>query len=83
MHLGQAMTITALSFIGIWEQTIRELRTNDNGAPFTTAESYEYSLKSFKKILGDEPIKGFDVSAAEIQKWKNGMHDGAVATVAK
>ena len=26
-----------------------ELRTNDNGARFTTAESYEYSLKSFKK----------------------------------
>ena len=63
----------ALSFIGIWEQTIRELRTNDNGARFTTAESYEYSLKSFKKILGDETVKGFDVSAAEIQKWKDGM----------
>ena len=68
----------ALSFIGIWEQTIQELRTNDNGARFTTAESYEYSLKSFKKILGDETIKGFDVSAAEIQKWKDGMHDGVV-----
>mgnify|MGYP001165793205 FL=1 len=42
-------TEKALSFIGIWEQTIQELRTNDNGARFTTAESYEYSLKSFKK----------------------------------
>lgn len=71
-------TEKALSFIGIWEQTIQELRTNDNGARFTTAESYEYSLKSFKKILGDETIKGFDVSAAEIQKWKDGMHDGVI-----
>lgn len=71
-------TEKALSFIGIWEQTIQELRTNDNGARFTTAESYEYSLRSFKKILGDETIKGFDVSAAEIQKWKDGMHDGVI-----
>lgn len=66
------------SFVGIWEQIIHELRTNDNGAQFTTAESYEYSLKSFKKILGGETIKGFNVSAAEIQKWKDGMHDGIV-----
>ena len=45
------------SFVGIWEQIIHELRTNDNGARFTTAESYEYSLKSFKKIFGGETIK--------------------------
>ncbi len=74
----QNITDVSQSFTGIWEQIIHELRTNDNGARFTTAESYEYSLKSFKKILGDETIKGFKVSAAEIQKWKDGMHDGIV-----
>ena len=43
---------------------------------FTTAESYECSLKSFRKILGTDVVKGFCISAAEIQKWKEGMHTG-------
>lgn len=64
------------SFIRIWEQIIHELRTDDGGARFTTAESYECALKSFRKILGTDMIKGFCSSAAEIQKWKDGMHNG-------
>lgn len=64
------------TFVGVWELIIHELRTNDGGARFTTAESYEFSLKSFKKILGENAVQGFNISAAEIQKWKNGMHDG-------
>lgn len=63
------------SFIGIWELIIHELRTDDGGTRFTTAESYECALKSFRKILGTNMIRGFYISAAEIQKWKDGMHN--------
>lgn len=64
------------SFFNIWETIIHELKTNDNGIRFTTSESYECALKSFKKILGKNSIVGFNISAAEIQKWKEGMHNG-------
>ena len=69
-------TTKSQSFIGIWELIIHELRTDDDGARFTTAESYECALKSFRKILGADMVKGFCISAAEIQKWKEGMHSG-------
>ena len=69
-------TTKAQTFVGVWEQIIHELRTDDGGARFTTAESYECALKSFRKILGSNMIRGFCISAAEIQKWKDGMHDG-------
>lgn len=64
------------SFFEIWNTIIHELKTNDNGIRFTTSESYECALKSFKKILGENAIVGFNISAAEIQKWKEGMHNG-------
>lgn len=64
------------SFFNIWKTIIHELKTNDNGIRFTTSESYECALKSFKKILGENAIAGFNISAAEIQKWKEGMHNG-------
>ena len=64
------------SFFEIWNTIIHELKTNDNGIRFTTSESYECALKSFKKILGENAITGFNISAAEIQKWKEGMHNG-------
>ena len=69
-------TTKAQSFVSVWEQVIHELRTDDGGVRFTTAESYECSLKSFRKILGIDVVKGFCISAAEIQKWKEGMHNG-------
>lgn len=74
--LSKEDTTQSQSFISIWEQVIHELRTEDGGARFTTAESYECSLKSFRKILGENAIKGFCVCAAELQKWKDGMHNG-------
>ena len=64
------------SFFNVWETIIHELKTNDNGIRFTTSESYECALKSFKKILGEHAVTGFNISAAEIQKWKDGMHHG-------
>lgn len=64
------------SFFEIWNTIIHELKTNDNGIRFTTSESYECALKSFKKILGENSIVGFNISAAEIQRWKEGMHNG-------
>ena len=50
--LSKENTTKSQSFIGIWELIIHELRTNDGGARFTTAESYECALKPFRKILG-------------------------------
>lgn len=64
------------TFYGIWERMIHEFKTNNGGEHFTTAESYVCALKSFRKIMGDDYIKGFCISSAEIQKWKDGMHDG-------
>ena len=32
-------TTKSQSFVGVWEQIIHELRTDDDGARFTTAES--------------------------------------------
>ena len=74
--LSKENTTQSQSFIGIWELIIHELRTDDGGVRFTTAESYECALKSFRKILGADMVKGFCISAAEIQKWKEGMHSG-------
>ena len=74
--LSKEDTTQSQTFISIWEQVIHELRTEDEGARFTTAESYECALKSFRKILGENAIKGFCICAAELQKWKDGMHNG-------
>lgn len=74
--LSHEGTTTPQSFIGIWELIIHELRTDDGGVRFTTAESYECALKSFRKILGTDMVKGFCISAAELQIWKEGMHNG-------
>lgn len=66
------------SFISIWEQIIHDLKTNDNGASFTTGQNYESALHSFRAIMGDDAIKGFDINVAEIQKWKEGMKNGVM-----
>lgn len=60
--LSHEGTTTPQSFIGIWELIIHELRTDDGGVRFTTAESYECALKSFRKILGTDMVKGFVIS---------------------
>lgn len=64
------------SFMSIWEKIIHDLKTNDGGAQFTTGQNYEYALKSFRKIMGYDAITGFNISVAEIQKWKDGMKHG-------
>ena len=64
------------SFFGIWEEIIYHLKTDDDGIRYTTSESYISALKSFRKIMGENSIEGFKISAAEIQKWKDGMRDG-------
>ena len=64
--------------MSIWEQIIHDLKTNDNGARFTTGQNYESALHSFRAIMGDDAIKGFDINVAEIQKWKEGMKNGVM-----
>ena len=64
------------SFMSIWEKIIHDLKTNDGGTQFTTGQNYEYALKSFRKIMGYDAIMGFNISVAEIQKWKDGMKHG-------
>ncbi|MCD8202697.1 MAG: integrase [Prevotella sp.] len=64
------------SFTGIWEEYIHHLQTDNDGKHYTTSESYIYALKSFKRILGEDAVKGFNISVVEIQKWKDGMRNG-------
>lgn len=64
------------SFIGIWEEYIYHLQNDDGGRRYSTSESYVSALKSFRKILGYDTIKGFNISVIEIQKWKEGMLNG-------
>ena len=75
---GKVASHTQESFIGIWEEIIHNLRTENNGARYTTAEPYESALKSFKKFLWKEDIKGFEVNVEHIKKWEHGMINGAI-----
>lgn len=64
------------SFIGIWEDYITHLLYDNDGKQFTTGESYQCAIKSFKKIMGEDTIKGFNIGVPELQKWKDGMLNG-------
>ena len=64
------------SFIGIWQEYIYHLQNDDNGKRYSTSDSYISALKSFQKFLGKDAIKGFNISVAEIQKWKDCMSNG-------
>lgn len=64
------------SFIGIWENIINKLKTENDGARYTTGESYECALKSFKKIMWNKPIKGFQIGKEELEYWNDGMKNG-------
>ena len=75
---GKVASHTHESFIGIWEEIIHNLRTENNGARYTTAEPYESALKSFKKFLWKEDIKGFEVNIEHIKKWEHGMINGGI-----
>ena len=52
------------SFQSIWEDIIHRLKTENNGARCTTAESYVYALRSFK------------IGKNEIEQWSEGMRNG-------
>ncbi len=75
---GKVASHSQESFIGIWEEIIHNLRTENNGARYTTAEPYETALKSFKKFLWNEDIQGFGVTIEHIKKWESGMINGGV-----
>lgn len=64
------------SFMGIWEDYIHHLFYDNNGKQFTTGESYQCAIKSFKTIMGEDCIKGFNIGVPELQKWKEGMLNG-------
>jgi integrase len=64
------------SFIGIWENMVHKLKTENDGARFTTGESYECALKSFKKIMWNKPIRGFQIGKGELEYWNEGMKNG-------
>ena len=64
------------SFIGIWREYIYHLQHDDNGKRYSTSESYISALKSMQKFLGEDAIKGFNISVVEIQKWKDCMTNG-------
>lgn len=64
------------SFIGIWEKKINFYLTDNNGERCTTAESYVYALKSFRKIMWNRPVAGFNVGKEDIEYWNNGMMHG-------
>jgi hypothetical protein len=54
---------------------IHELRTDDGGVRLTTAESFECSLKSFRKILGTDVVKD-SVQCRRNPEMEEGMHNG-------
>lgn len=61
------------SFLGIWQELIdRKVKEGF----YSTGESYECALKSFKKIMGENAIKGFLIGPEDIAKWNDGMKNG-------
>lgn len=63
------------SFLGIWQEIIN--KKVEEGA-YTTGESYECALKSFKKIMGEDRIKGLKITPKDIEEWSNGMKNGVM-----
>lgn len=64
------------TFMSVWEDMIHKLKTENDGARCTTAESYEYALRSFRKIMWKHPITGFKIGKEEIEQWSDGMKNG-------
>ena len=69
---------SSISFVGVWQDTIRRLREENNGARYSTSEFYDSALKSFRKILWAHPIDGFNITVEDIRKWNDGMKNGVV-----
>ena len=49
------------SFIGVWEDIIHHLVTDNGGERCTTGYSYQYALKSFQTIMWNKPVEGFKI----------------------
>ena len=64
------------TFMSVWEDMIHKLKTENDGARCTTAESYEYALRSFRKRMWKHPITGFKIGKEEIEQWSDGMKNG-------
>lgn len=64
------------SFITVWEDAVYHLYNDNNKSRWTTGEKYDDALKSFKKLMGENAIVGFKISAADLQEWKNRMLNG-------
>lgn len=68
----------SISFVGVWQDTIKRLRVENNGARYSTSEFYDSALKSFRRILWDHPIEGFNITVEDIRKWNDGMKNGVL-----
>lgn len=62
-----------VSFLTVWEQIIQ---TKKDSGQFSTGESYECALKSFRKIMGDDAVTGFRINKELLEKWNDGMKNG-------
>ena len=50
--------VSNVNFLTVWQEVIDNLKKEDR---YGTAESYQCGLNSFKKILGEDNIKGFKI----------------------
>lgn len=67
------------SFIGVWEKKINFYLTDNNGERCTTAESYEYALKSFQRIMWDRPCCWFQGRQGRhriLEQWHDAWRKG-------
>ena len=65
--------VSNVNFLTVWQEVIDNLKKEDR---YGTAESYQYGLNSFKKILGEDNIKGFKIDKELLSEWNEGMLNG-------
>lgn len=70
---GKSEETNGNSFLEIWEKIIESRKMEGRAG---TAESYQWAMNSFRKIVGD--VQGFAVDKNVIQRWNEGMKNGVV-----
>ena len=65
--------VSNVNFLTVWQEVIDNLKKEDR---YGTAESYQCGLNSFKKILGEDNIKGFKIDKELLSEWNEGMLNG-------
>ena len=65
--------VSNVNFLTVWQEVIDNLKKEDR---YGTAESYQCGLNSFKKILGEDNIKGFKTDKELLSEWNEGMLNG-------